>query len=192
MNVNDASEWVQRWTHLARPGGRVLDVACGRGRHMAWFSSKGFDVTGIDRDAQALQHAREFGQVLAADIENALWPLLTDGKPGPFDVVLVTNYLWRPLLPVLLQSVAAGGLLLYETFAVGNASVGKPSRPDFLLQPGELLNICAGWTIVAYEDGFLNTPERFVQRIAAIAPAPSGADAGALISPPRNRLRSLE
>lgn len=184
----EASEWVQRWTHLAPPGGRVLDVACGRGRHLAWFAAKGFDVTGIDRDAQALDHARSFGHVVQADIENTTWPLLTDGKPTPFDVVVVANYLWRPLLPVLLQSVAPGGLLLYETFAAGNETVGKPSRPDFLLQPGELLRVCAGWTIVAYEDGFLNAPERFVQRIAALATRPRADN----LSPPRNPLRSLE
>jgi len=150
----------------------MLDVACGRGRHLAWFAAHGFEVLGIDRDAQALSHARQFGQVVEADIENAAWPLQTNGTPAPFDVVVVTNYLWRALMPVLLQSVAPGGVLLYETFAAGNETVGKPSRPDFLLQPGELLKVCAGLRIIAYEDGFLNTPGRFVQRIAAVAPTP--------------------
>jgi len=87
--------------------------------------------------------------------------------------VVVTNYLWRPLFPVIVQSVAPGGVLIYETFAAGNASVGKPSRPDYLLQPGELLTACAGLRVVAYEDGFLDHPPRFVQRIAALRPNPA-------------------
>ncbi|HEX5698980.1 MAG TPA: SAM-dependent methyltransferase, partial [Rhodoferax sp.] len=93
-------------------------------------------------------------------------------------VVLVTNYLWRPLFPVLLQSLASGGLLLYETFAQGNETVGKPSRPDFLLQSGELLRLCQDLRIVAFEEGCLTNPERFVQRIAAVKQSPEAADAG--------------
>lgn len=190
--LGEASDWVKRWTHLARPGGRVLDVACGRGRHMAWFAARGFAVTGIDRDAQALSHARQFGQVVQTDIENAHWPLQANDTPATFDVVLVTNYLWRPLLPVLLQSVAPGGLLLFETFAVGNETVGKPARPDFLLQPGELLQYAAGMTVVAYENGFLSHPKRFIQRIVAVAPgAPSPAN-DRVGKPPLRHLLSLE
>ena len=89
--------------------------------------------------------------------------------------MVVTNYLWRPLLPAILQSVAPGGVLIYETFAAGNETVGKPSRPDFLLQPGELLRACAGLRVVAYEDGFLDEPARFVQRIAAVRADPDDA-----------------
>jgi hypothetical protein len=92
---------------------------------------------------------------------------------------VVTNYLWRPLLPLLLQSLAPGGCLLYETFAAGNETVGRPARPDFLLQPGELLRVCADLQVVAYENGFLKGPDRFVQRIAAFTPAlpsPAGAE----------------
>jgi hypothetical protein len=90
----------------------------------------------------------------------------------------VTNYLWRPLFPILLASLAPGGVLLYETFAAGNETVGRPSRPDFLLRAGELLQACAGLQVVAYENGFLEEPDRFVQRIAALrifTPATSGA-----------------
>jgi hypothetical protein len=86
--------------------------------------------------------------------------------------VVVTNYLWRALLPTLVASVAPGGVLLYETFAVGNETVGKPSRPDFLLQPGELLQVSAGLRVVAYEDGFLPNPARFIQRIVAVREIP--------------------
>ena len=103
-------------------------------------------------------------EIIVADIENGPWPLA--GRR--FDAVVVTNYLWRPLLPAIVECVAPGGVLLYETFATGNQTVGKPSRPDFLLQPGELLRAAAGLRIVAYEDGFLTDPERYVQRLAAV------------------------
>jgi len=169
--MGEPSHWVRRWAHLAQPGGSALDVACGHGRHMAWLAARGFQVTGVDRSEEALISARIYGHGIQADLENAPWPLLEDGAPRQFDLVLVTNYLWRALFPTLLQSLAPGGLLLYETFATGNESVGKPSRPDFLLQPGELLRLCGELTVVAYEAGFLSCPERFVQRIAAIAPA---------------------
>jgi len=169
--MGEPSHWVRRWAHLAQPGGSALDVACGHGRHMAWLATQGFQVTGLDRSPEAVQAASAHGMCLQADIENAPWPLIEQGAPRQFDLVLVTNYLWRALFPTLLQSLAPGGLLLYETFATGNESVGKPSRPDFLLQPGELLRLCGELTVVAYEAGFLSRPERFVQRIAAIAPA---------------------
>jgi hypothetical protein len=101
-----------------------------------------------------------------ADIENNAWPLMGEQYAG----VIVTNYLWRPLMPTLLQSVAGGGVLIYETFAQGNETVGKPSRPDFLLKPGELLQACqeAGLRVIAYEDGFEAKPERFMQRVVAV------------------------
>jgi len=159
-------------------GARVLDVACGSGRHMAWLTQRGYDCTGIDRSAQALTQASRYGSTVQADIEGGPWPLIENNLPQTFEVVLVTNYLWRPLFPVLLQSLAPGGLLLYETFAQGNETVGKPSSPVFLLQNGELLRLCQGLRIVAFEDGFLPSPERFVQRIAAIKPNPDAADGG--------------
>jgi SAM-dependent methyltransferase len=128
-------------------------------------------VVGVDQNVDAARVLVPTAQLVQADIENGPWPLVTPQGPRSFGAVLVTNYLWRPLLPVLLQSLAPGGLLLYETFAAGNETVGRPARPDFLLQPGELLRVCADLQIVAYENGFLDTPDRFVQRIAAFAPA---------------------
>ena len=158
------SDWIQRWSHLVPMGGSVLDVACGSGRHMRWFYERHHPVTGVDKAQEAIDAVANLGQAICADIEAGPWPL-----PGQhFDCVVVTNYLWRPLLPTLVDSVAPGGLLLYETFAQGNETVGKPSRPDFLLRPGELLQTCQGLRIVAYEDGFLDGPARFVQRIAAM------------------------
>lgn len=182
----EPSSWIRRWAHLIPPGAAVLDVACGHGRHMRWLAQQGYPVTGVDRDADAVAAARRFGEVLQADIENGPWPL-----PGRrFSAVVVTNYLWRPLLPTLLARVEAGGVLIYETFARGNETVGRPSRPDFLLQPGELLRCCPepAWRVVAYEDGFLPAPERFVQRIAAVrsgstAPGQEAAPARHLLTP---------
>ena len=169
-DLGEPSDWVKRWQHLVPEGARVLDVACGSGRHMAWLAQTGCHCTGIDRSAEALAGASRYGDTVQADIESGPWPLLHDGLPQPFDVVLVTNYLWRPLFPVLLQSLAPGGLLLYETFTQGNETVGKPSRPDFLLRTGELLQLCRSLRTVAFEDGYLPKPERFVQHIAAFQP----------------------
>lgn len=166
------SEWIVRWSHLVPAGGTVLDVACGSGRHMRWFQERGHSVTGVDRAPEAIATAAAFGDTLQADIENGPWPFI--GKR--FDAVIVTNYLWRPRLADIVASIAPGGVLLYETFAAGNETVGKPSRPDFLLQPGELLRVCAGLHTVAFEDGWLNAPSRFVQRIAAIHSDRTGSD----------------
>lgn len=164
------SLWVQRFAGLIRPGGRVLDLACGSGRHLRWLAAQGFVLTGVDRDADALAGLQGLGRLVCADVEGGPWPL-----PGEqFDAVVVTNYLWRPLWPQLLASLAPGGLYLHETFAAGNETVGRPSRSDFLLQPGELLRACQGLRIVAYEDGFLDAPPRFVQRVAAVR-EPEGA-----------------
>jgi SAM-dependent methyltransferase len=157
------SEWVQRWSHLLAPGGSVLDVACGHGRHLRWFARRGHAVTGIDRSPEAIEAVASLGHAIQADIENGPWPL----EGITFDAVVVTNYLWRPLLPAIVASVAPGGVLIYETFADGNETVGRPSRPDFLLRPGELLSATSDLNTVAYEDGFCEAPERFVQRIAA-------------------------
>jgi SAM-dependent methyltransferase len=167
------SPWVVRWAHLVRDGGTVLDVACGSGRHVRFFNERGCRVTGVDRDQAALAPLSQIAQTVVADIENGPWPFA--GRR--FDAVLVTNYLWRPLLPAIVDAVAEGGVLIYETFAAGNESVGKPSNPDFLLRPGELLQAVAGLRAVAYEDGFVAAPGRFVQRVVAVRE-------GALDSPP--------
>jgi SAM-dependent methyltransferase len=173
------SPWVARWSHLVPrdvAGGRVLDVACGAGRHVLHFLKQNRPVAGIDIARAAIEsianqlsnEERSLCQLIEADIENGAWPI----PNAQFAAVIVTNYLWRPLLPTLMQSVAGGGVLIYETFCSGNETVGKPSRPDFLLQPGELLSVCqqAGLRVIAYEDGFLQQPDRFVQRIVATAP----------------------
>ncbi|MCX7662754.1 MAG: class I SAM-dependent methyltransferase [Tepidimonas fonticaldi] len=176
------SPWITRFEALLQSRGsdgdrrRALDLACGHGRHVRWLVARGWHVTAVDRDTAALASLADLGAAvrpLAADLEGAPWPLAEER----FDAVIVTHYLWRPLLPHIVQAVAPGGVLLYETFAQGNETVGKPSRPDFLLAPGELLRASAELRVIAYEDGFLSRPDRFVQRIAAVreAPAANGA-----------------
>jgi SAM-dependent methyltransferase len=169
--VSDASPWLLRWAHLIVPKGRVLDVAAGSGRHTRWLASRGCSVTAIDRDAEAMAALAGVAEVVVADLETDPWPL----GARRFDAVVVTNYLWRPLLPPVVAAVDDGGVLLYETFAAGNATVGRPANPDFLLKPGELLIAASGLRIVAYEDGFLADPERFVQRLVAVRERRSGA-----------------
>jgi len=164
------SPWIARWAHLIASGGSVLDVAAGSGRHTIWLSARGHVVTAVDRDAAAMAPLAGVGEVVVADIEAGPWPL--SGRR--FDAVVITNYLWRPLLPTLIASLAEGGVLLYETFAAGNETVGRPSRPEFLLAAGELLAVATGLRIVAYEDGFLTHPDRYVQRLAAVR-EPAGA-----------------
>jgi SAM-dependent methyltransferase len=153
---------------MVPPGGSVLDVAAGAGRHTRLFAARGHPVTAVDRDIMSLRDlAHTPAEIVEADLE--------DGSPWPlpkrrFAAVVVTNYLHRPLFPALLRAVAPGGLLLYETFAIGNERFGKPSNPDFLLKPGELLDVVRGkMRVLAYEDLEVTEPKpAMVQRIAAI------------------------
>ena len=175
------SSWVQRWTHLIPPHATALDLACGAGRHMRWRKAQGLQVTGVDRSPEAIAACAGLGELICADIENGPWPL-----PGrQFGAVVVTNYLWRPLLPAVLASLAPGGVLIYETFAQGHETVGRPSRADFLLRPGELLQAFGALRTVAYEAGYLENPARFVQRIAAVRETPHPE------APARYRLQPL-
>lgn len=181
----EPSRWVRHWAHLVAPGGAVLDVASGSGRHARFFASLGHPVTALDRDAAALELMRDESRIttLAADIEGAAWPLPADAK---FAGIVVTNYLHRPLFPQLLRSLAPGGVLVYETFAQGNERVGKPSNPAFLLAPGELLEVVRGHLrVVAFQDGFLAQPRpAYVQRICAIMEADRSGGRAEAAPPP--------
>jgi SAM-dependent methyltransferase len=162
------SPWLVRWAHLLHPHSRVLDVACGSGRHLHYLLSLGHHVTGVDLDTTAARAAVPEAELIEADLENQAWPLGNGLKTRQFDAVVVCNYLWRPLWPSLLASVADGGVLLYETFALGQEHFGRPRRPEFLLRPGELLELCQGLQVVAYECGIDSEPQRAIQRIAAV------------------------
>lgn len=169
-----ASLWVARFLGGVRTGGRILDVAAGGGRHMRLALQAGYEVTGIDRDISGLSDlAGQNGvSVVEADLEKgSATPLQERFGPGTFDGVIVTNYLWRPILADVVSTVMDDGILIYETFANGNERVGrgKPSNPDFLLRPGELLDaIRPHLTAIAYEHALLKEPDRVVQRVAAV------------------------
>ena len=167
-----ASPWVQRWAESVPSGSRVLDVACGEGRHARLFAARGCEVTAVDRDAALVQAlaANPNIEVVVADLESAAWPF----KKAQFDAIVVTNYLHRPLFAALSTALAPNALLIYETFAAGNAEFGRPSNPDFLLRPRELLDIFENdLRILAFEDGLVALPKpAMVQRIAARKAAP--------------------
>ncbi len=169
------SDWIRRFAPLVAPGGRVLDVACGGGRHTRLFAERGCAVVAIDREPRLEPDLKADARVdlRVADLEQGPWPLTGER----FDAVVVTNYLHRPLFPHLLAALAPGGVLLYETFAVGNAAFGKPGNPAFLLAPRELLDAFAALRVIAFEDGFEESPRpAMVQRIAATRQAAGGAD----------------
>jgi SAM-dependent methyltransferase len=162
-----ASAWVKRFVPLIRRGGRVLDLAAGNGRHSWLLLESGFAICAVDRDISALSPLAGPGcEVRQIDLETgAPWPLGTG-----YDGIVVTNYLHRPLLPAIAQALAAGGVLIYETFARGNERFGRPHNPDFLLRPGELLDSFAMLTVIAFEQGEVSAPRpAVIQRITAVA-----------------------
>lgn len=162
------SAWVLRWAPLVREAGAVLDVACGRGRHARYFAERGHPVDAVDRDPSAIAGLNGVVGVsaLCADIEDGPWPF-----PGQrYAAVVVTNYLHRPLFPVLRAALEPGGLLIYETFAQGNEKFGRPSNPNFLLRHGELLQAVGEARVIAYEDLLVEDPRpAALQRICAVS-----------------------
>ncbi|MCU0803696.1 MAG: class I SAM-dependent methyltransferase [Burkholderiales bacterium] len=166
------SAWVSRWVSLAPTSGTALDVASGAGRHARLLAARGLDVTAVDRDAGALALLDDVGRVTThvADLEGTPWPF----APGSFDVVVVTNYLHRPLFPSLAAALRAGGLLVYETFMQGNERYGRPSNPEFLLRQDELFRAFSPvLTVLGFEQGTVRTPKPgVVQRLAAVHGAP--------------------
>jgi SAM-dependent methyltransferase len=162
------SPWVERFLPLIAAGGPVLDLACGNGRHSLLLAERGYRVEAVDRDAVALAGiaAREPRvTVRSADLEGGPWPY----HGSAFDGIVVTNYLYRPLLPMLLNALEVNGVLIYETFMVGNERFGKPSNPAFLLRQGELLDVVRRrLTVVAFEQGEVELPRpAMVQRLCA-------------------------
>ena len=163
------SAWGQ--THAAKivPGGRVLDYACGSGRHAIWMAKQGFDVVAIDRDQASLDQIKSQQASIRTeniDLEAATWSL---DHLGTFDAVVVTNYLYRPFLKKLPTLLNSQGVLIYETFALGNEAFGKPSNPDFLLKPNELLGFSENMQILAFEDRLIDEPKpACIQRVCAV------------------------
>lgn len=161
------SAWVMRFVPLIKAGGLVLDLAAGSGRHTRLLCDGGFAVCAVDRKVSALlPHAGARCEVRQIDLESGEpWPL-----GGGYDGIVVTNYLHRPLLPAINDALAPGGVLIYETFGLGNERFGRPRDPDFLLGPDELLAAFARLTVVAFEQGEVTTPRpAVIQRIAAVA-----------------------
>jgi len=166
-----AAPWIARFIEGVKPGGRILDVACGSGRHLALGLTLGYRMVGVDRDigpAKGTVWPHSDLELVEADLE--------DGSPFPFpprafDGVIVKNYLWRPILADIVASVGDDGVLIYETFGVGHERLGKPTQPDFLLRPGELLEaVRSRLTVIAYEMVTLPDPPRIMQRICAVGP----------------------
>jgi SAM-dependent methyltransferase len=166
------SAWVGRFTPLISGGGRVLDVACGSGRHARLLAGSGYRVEAVDRDREALAGLQGISGISTrlADLERDAWPY----DHASFDGVIVTNYLYRPKFDALIDVLGPNGILIYETFMAGNELFGKPSNPDFLLNPGELLDrVRPRLTVVAFEQGRVDHPRpAFVQRICAVADGP--------------------
>lgn len=162
------SAWVVRFAGLVPAGGRVLDLACGAGRHSRFFAQRGRRVDAVDRDPVALEGLDSAVgiQVVCADLETGAWPF--DGVS--WDGIVVANYLYRPLLPTLIASLNAGGVLIYETFMDGNERFGRPANPAFLLRAGELLDSCrGGLNVLAFEQGVVALPRpAAIQRICAV------------------------
>lgn len=170
------SPWVCRFASLVPASGRVLDLACGTGRHIRYFLDRGHPVTGVDRYNAGVVDllGRDDFTLVETDLESGgPWAL----GEARFDAVVVTNYLHRPILPAIVGALAPDGVLIYETFAVGNERFGRPSNPDFLLKSGELLDAVAGMLgVVAFEHGEVGAPRpAMVQRICAVGKLYSAA-----------------
>lgn len=169
-DVTPPSPWVMRFAPLVASGSRVLDLACGSGRHARLFASRGCRVEAVDRDADALSTLKDVPgvEIRVADLEHADWPYAVES----FDAIIVTNYLHRPLFGNIAASLDSSGVLIYETFMLGNEQFGKPSNPQFLLRPDELLEFAGkGLEIVAFEQGYAEQPRpAMLQRLAAVKP----------------------
>lgn len=161
----EASPWVRRFMPLIHPGGSVLDLACGHGRHARLLAAAGYQVEAVDRDAEALASLADVSGVTTrqADLEGGPWPYYSRA----FDGIVVSRYLFRPLMPLLLNALSEGGVLIYETFMSGQELLGKPTNPAYLLRSGELLELVRKrMIVVAFEQGRIESPRpAMIQRI---------------------------
>lgn len=166
--ILNPSPWVSRFVPLIPKGGVVLDLACGSGRHSELMAQMGYEILAVDKDVAAVESLRSpFITPQCLNLEEANWPL----SEKQFSAIVVTNYLYRPHLDELPKMLQKEGILIYETFALGNGEFGKPSNPNFLLNPGELLTFASrnGLKVLAYEDIYVNQPKpAMVQRLCAV------------------------
>jgi len=164
----EVSAWVKRFASTIPQEGLVLDLACGSGRNSLHLAHLGYSVLAVDRDTASLESLKiPLIQIQTLDLEGELWPLANHQFAG----VVVTNYLYRPFLDFLPEMLVDDGVLIYETFALGNAEFGKPSNPNFLLNPGELLGLAQahGLTVLSYEDIYVDHPKpAMIQRLCAV------------------------
>ena len=173
-DLSAPSDWIVRFAPLIKPQAKILDIATGSGRHALWLADQGYQITAIDRDLSGLKAYLDADQqrttnieLIEADLEtDTVWPL---GK-RQFDAIIITNYLHRPLFPAIRNVMTSSGVLLYETFALGNEAYGRPSNPDFLLKPGELIKtVRANFDILGFEHGLRRIPSpAIIQRVAAV------------------------
>jgi len=158
LRITTPSPWVRRFAPLVPAGGAVLDLASGGGRHARWFLERGHPVTAIDRNGEPLEALKVEANatVMTADLENGD-PVFSANGPLAgltFQGIVVVNYLFRPLFEELVCALEPGGVLIYETFALGNEDFARPRNPDHLLKSGELLDLVQGrLQIIAYEHG---------------------------------------
>jgi SAM-dependent methyltransferase len=166
------AQWIERFAEIVPATARVLDIAAGNGRHARYFAARGNRVVAVDRNAESLATFVDVARIetRVLDLETGPWPLAGE----TFDAIVVVNYLHRAALPHLFEMLSAEGVLLYETFAVGNEKFGRPTNPDFLLREGELLEIVRGHlTVVAFEQGLSSNRDKpaVIERIAAVGRA---------------------
>lgn len=168
--LGQQSDWVARWIGKPEAGERLLDFASGGGRHARLAAARGFKVLAVDRNPSSPEKDQSTNiEARLEDLESGRWSFSAER----FEVIVVTNFLFRPRLDLLAGLLRPGGRLIYETFAVGNAAYGKPSSPAYLLRPDELFLLARRRTlqVVAFEQGYLATPKpALVQRIVAVKP----------------------
>ncbi len=164
--MQQISPWIAKYWPLIPKDKPVLDLAAGNGRHSLFLMNKGYKVIAADIKTQALETLPEQQglTIVETDLENAPWPF----KAAQFSGIVGVNYLWRDGFSAMLQSLAPGGVLLYDTFAVGNERYGKPSNPEYLLKPGELKDLCAGLDILDYAHGDVTEPQPAVRQSIAV------------------------
>ncbi len=175
LRISEPSPWIDRFSALAPKGLPVLDLAAGGGRHTRVFLRQGYDVTAIDKNTSALETLTDQDnfEIIAFDMETDA-PVFTRNGPlagRQFGAIVVVNYLYRPLMPALLEALMPGGLFLYETFALGNEAYSRPRNPDHLLKSGELLDlVMPHMQIVAYEHGLVENDDLpgVKQRLCAV------------------------